>query len=157
MSPACEGPASARRTGPSENATARKHLAPQSTGQNDTPALLDPVVDSHAYGRTTALVPSEYVLGPGSRQVTTGPEDAEAPAWWRAEAERVVLALIDSGHSVTADDLHERYPHEPSTSGAAIGALFAGLARAGRVREIGMVRSRRSEARRRRIIQWGAP
>jgi hypothetical protein len=145
-----EGPAA--RTGPAKNAAARKHPEPQSKGQDDTPALFDPVVDSHAYGRTTSMVPSEYVRGPGPRPVTPGPEDAEAPAWWRAEAERVVLALIDGGHAVSADDLHERHPHEPSASGAAIGALFAGLARAGRIREVGMVGSRRPEARGRRII-----
>ena len=153
----------ARATSPGarspENVAAAKPLSstPESTDRDDTPALFVPVIESHAYGRKTTFVPSEHVRGPGPRPATTGPEDAEAPAWWFIEAERIVLALIDSGHGVTADDLRERYPHEPSASGAAIGALFAKLARAGRIREVGMVRSRRPEARRRRIILWGAP
>ncbi len=124
----------------------------------DDPALFDTVVESHAFGRrTTTLVPSEYVWGPGPRPTTRGPEDADAPAWWWAEAERVVMALIDSGHQVTSDDLHERFLDEPSASGAAFGGLFAKLARAGRIVEVGMVKSRRPEARRRRIILWGRP
>lgn len=99
----------------------------------------------------------EHRSGPGPRPETTGPRDASAPAWWIAEAERIVLALVDAGHSVSADDLHERFPHEPSATGAAFGALFARLASAGRIVEVGMVRSRRPEARRRRIILWGRP
>lgn len=95
--------------------------------------------------------------GAGPRPPTAGPQDAAALAWWSTEAERIVLALADSGHRVSSDDLHGRYPHEPSASGAAIGALFARLARAGRLVEIGMVRSRRPEARRRRIVLWAAP
>jgi hypothetical protein len=143
---------------PSENPAAAKlpGSVAHSNGASDIPALFDTVVDSHAYGRSTTLVPSEYVTGPGPRPVSTGPNDAEAPAWWWAEAERVVLALTDSGHGVSSDDLHERFPHEPSASGAAFGALFAKLAREGKLREIGMVKSRRPEARRRRIILWGA-
>jgi hypothetical protein len=143
----------------SENTAAAKlpGSVADSNGASDIPALFDTVVDSHAYGRTTTLVPSEYVRGPGPLLATTGPEDAQAPAWWWAEAERIVLALTDSGHGVSSDDLHERFPDEPSASGAAFGALFAKLAREGKLREIGMVKSRRPEARRRRIILWGAP
>jgi hypothetical protein len=144
-------------TGPAKNAAARKHRQPQSTGRYDSPGLFEAVVEPHPYGRTTTLVPSKYVRGPGTCPVITGPEDAEAPTWLGVEAERVVLALVDSGHAVSADDLRDRYPHEPSASGAAIGALFARLARAGRIREVGMVRSRRPEARGRRIVLWGAP
>lgn len=146
-------------TGLSENRTAAKPstLAPHPTGGTDDPALFDAVTERHAYGRTTRLEPSEYVRGPGPRPAATGPGDAGAPAWWWDEAERVVLALVDSGHSVTSDDLHERFPDEPSASGAAFGGLFARLARSGRIVEVGMVKSRRPEARRRRIILWGAP
>lgn len=131
--------------------------AVQCSGEPDDPALFVPVIESDAYSRRTRLEPSEYVRGPGPRPATTGHEDAQAPPWWWAEAERIVLALIDAGHAVSADDLHERFPQEPSASGAAFGGLFARLARAGRIREIGMVRSCRPEARRRRIILWGAP
>jgi hypothetical protein len=124
----------------------------------DDPALFDAIVERPVFGRpTTTLVPSDYVTGPGPRPATTGPEDAQAPAWWCAEAERVVLALVDSGHRISSDDLHEHFPSEPSASGAAIGALFARLARQGRLVEVGMVKSRRPEARRRRIVLWAAP
>lgn len=131
--------------------------AVESTDAVNEPAMFDVVVERDAYSRTTTLVPSEYVRGPGPHPRSTGPKDAQAPKWWDREAEAVVLALVRSGHAVTSDDLHDKYPHEPSASGAAIGALFAKLARAGRIREIGMVKSRRPEARRRRIILWGAP
>lgn len=141
---------------PSEDTPAKKHLDTQSSGEHDTPALFDPVVESHAYGRTTTFVASQYVRGPGPRLATTGPEDAQAPAWWWREAERIVLALVDSGHRVTVDDLHDRFPDEPSASGAAFGGLFARLARAGRIIEVGWVRSRLPEARGRRVILWGA-
>jgi len=114
-----------------------------------------------AYGnRTTSYTlpegASSYVRGPGPRPPTTGPRDAEAPQWWWAEAERIVLALVASGHTVSSDDLHERYPHEPSATGAAFGGLFSRLSRTGKIREVGMTMSTRPEARRRRIILWGA-
>ncbi len=76
--------------------------------------------------------------------------------WWWAEAERIVLALVAAGHTVTSDDLHERFPDEPSATGAAFGGLFSRLAAAGRVVEVGWAKSRRPEARRRRIVVWGA-
>ncbi|WP_158579873.1 hypothetical protein [Geodermatophilus marinus] len=146
-------------TGPKQNSAATKppRSGVDSRAVTGDPALFDAHVEVDAYSRRTTLVPSAYVTGPGPRPATTGREEAQAPAWWWAEAERIVLALIDSGHQVSSDDLHQRYPHEPSASGAAFGALFAKLARAGRIREVGMVRSRRPEARRRRIILWGAP
>jgi hypothetical protein len=141
----------------SENVAATAPLTAESNGATDDPGLFDTVVEHHAYGRTTTFVVSERVRGPGPRPATTGPIDAGAPAWWWDEAERTVKALIDSGHQVTSDDLHERFPDEPSASGAAFGGLFARMARAGLIREVGMVKSRRPEARRRRIIAWGAP
>jgi hypothetical protein len=126
-----------------KSAAAKPHASVvQSTATDDTPALFES---------------SEYIRGPGPAAATTGPEDAHAPAWWWAEAERVVLALVESGHRISSDDLHERFPDEPSASGAAFGGLFARLARAGRIVEVGMVKSRRPEARRRRIILWAAP
>lgn len=165
MSP-CEGPAPLPTgTGPTEDHAAAKLPSPAaecraaadgSALPADVPALFDAVIECHAYGRRTTLVPSEYVRGPSPRLATTGPDDAQAPLWWWAEAERVVMALVGSGHQVSSDDLHERFPCEPSASGAAFGGLFAKLARAGKLREVGMVRSRRPEARRRRIILWGA-
>lgn len=97
-----------------------------------------------------------HVRGPGPRR-TTGPQDAEAPAWWTAEAERIVLALVAAGHTVTSDDLHERFPDEPSATGAAFGGLFARLAAAGRIAEVGWARSTRPAARKRRICVWGPP
>jgi len=130
----------------------------QYKARDDDPALFDAVVERPAFGRpTTTLVPSEYVRGPGPRPTPRGPQDVQAPPWWLEGAERIVLALVDSGHRVTSDDLHDRFPDEPSASGAAFGGLFARLARQGRIIEVGMVRSRRPEARRRRIILSGAP
>ncbi|SNR95316.1 hypothetical protein [Blastococcus mobilis] len=67
------------------------------------------------------------------------------------------MALVDSGHQVSSDDLHERFPDKPSATGAAFGGLFARLARQGRIVERGWVRSRRPEARGRRVVLWGAP
>lgn len=125
----------------------------------DNGALFGAAVVSGAYGRTTTytLPDDSYVRGPGPRQPTTGPKDAEAAHWWFAEAERIVLALIAAGHTVSSDDLHERYPHEPSATGAAFGGLFSRLSRDGKIREVGMTKSTRPEARRRRIILWGRP
>lgn len=150
-----------RRPGGNRTPSRSAATKPQASGTDgsgcgDCPALFDAVVDANPYGRTTTLVPSEYVRGPGPRPAPTGPQDAQAPPWWWAEAERIVLALVDSGHQVSSDDLHDRYPDEPSASGAAFGALFARMARSGRIREAGWVKSRRPAARRRRIILWAA-
>lgn len=156
MSRSCEGPAPAR-TGPAENAPTKKLLDDDSTADSDPAVLFDAVVDSHPYGRTTTLVPSKYLTGPGPRPASTGPKDAQAPDWWWREAEAAVFDLLAINGTVTSDDLHDRFPDEPSASGAAIGGLFARLSNAGRIREVGMVKSRRPEARRRRIVVWGRP
>jgi len=133
------------------------------TSASDKPddgALFGAAVSVGAYGnRTTSytLPDASHVRGPGPRPPTTGPSDAEAPAWWWAEAERIVLALVAAGHTVSSDDLHQRYPLEPSATGAAFGGLFSRLSRDGKILEVGMIKSTRPEARRRRIIQWGRP
>lgn len=129
---------------------------------DDDNTLFGAAVSIGAYGnRTTSYTlpgdDSPHVRGPGPRPPTTGPRDAGASAWWWGEAEAIVLALVATGHTVTSDDLHKRYPHEPSATGAAFGGLFSRLSRAGKIREVGMTRSCRPEARRRRIIQWGRP
>lgn len=133
--------------------------APATAG--DDGGLFGATVTRGAYGQTISYTlpgdVSPHVRGPGPRTPTTGPSDAEAPAWWWSEAERSVLALVAAGHTVSSDDLHERYPDEPSATGAAFGGLFSRLSRDGKIREVGMTKSRRPEARRRRIIQWGRP
>lgn len=136
----------------------RNHLT-RDRQEPDDGALFGAAVTVSAYGRTTSytLPDANHVRGPGPRPPTTGASDAEAPQWWWAEAERIVLALVAAGHTVTSDDLHKRYPHEPSATGAAFGGLFSRLSRAGKIREVGMTKSSRPEARRRRIIQWGRP
>jgi hypothetical protein len=101
--------------------------------------------------------PDDRRRGHGPRPPTTGPKDATAPGWWTVEAERLVLALVAANHSVTSDDLHERFPDEPSATGAAFGGLFARLAAAGRIVEVGWARSTRPAARGRRICVWGPP
>ena len=126
----------------------------------DDGALFGAAVSVGAYGnRTTSytLPTANHVRGPGPRPPTTGPSDAEAPQWWWSEAERIVLALVAAGHTVSSDDLHQRYPLEPSATGAAFGGLFSRLSRDGKIREVGMIKSTRPEARRRRIILWGRP
>ena len=126
----------------------------------DDGALFGATVSVGAYGnRTTSYVlpDTSRVRGPGPRTPTTGPMDAEAPQWWWAEAERTVLALVAAGHTVSSDDLHQRYPLEPAATGAAFGGLFNRLSRDGKLREVAMTKSTRPEARRRRIILWGRP
>jgi hypothetical protein len=98
----------------------------------------------------------EHVRGPGVRP-TTGSQDARAPLWWTAEAERIVLALVDSGHSITSDDLRERYPDEPSATGAAIGALFKRMSNKGLLQLVGHCPSTRPEARGRVVGIWRRP
>ncbi len=129
---------------------------------DDDGALFGAIVTVGAYGNQTTryTLPddtSPYVRGPGPRTPTTGPRDAGAPTWWWSKAERIVLALVATGHTVTSDDLHDRFPDEPSATGAAFGGLFSRLSKAGKIREVGMAQSRRPEARRRRIIVWGRP
>lgn len=68
-----------------------------------------------------------------------------------------MLALVAAGHPVTSDDLHERFSAEPSATGAAFGGLFAKLAHAGKLVEVGYERSRRPAARGRKLTVWGAP
>jgi hypothetical protein len=126
---------------------------------DDDNTLFGATVSVGAYGgRTTSFaLPGEHVRGPGPRPPTTGPRDAGAPAWWWSKAEAIVLGLVATGHTVTSDDLHEQFPDEPSATGAAFGGLFSRLASAGRIVEVGWARSRRPEARRRRVIVWGRP
>lgn len=128
------------------------------TDNSSQDGLFDAVVSVNAYGRDVSYeIPEhDYRRGAGSRR-TTGPEDAVAPAWWWAEAERVVMDVVTAGGTICSDDLHEAFPEEPSASGAAFGGLFTRLANEGRIVEVGMVKSRRPEARRRRIIVWGRP
>ncbi len=157
-------PLSTDRLNVADNPSPRhgNHLTRDRQEPDDGPddgALFGAAVSVGAYGRTTSytLPDANHVRGPGPRPPTTGPRDAEAPTWWWAEAERIVLALVASGHLVSSDDLHQRYPHVPSATGAAFGGLFSRLARDGKIREVGMIKSTRPEARRRRIILWGRP
>ncbi|MCF6745701.1 hypothetical protein E9529_15750 [Blastococcus sp. KM273128] len=99
----------------------------------------------------------DYVRGPGHRRRTTTGPPAAAPPWWVREAERIGLDLAASGRQVTVDDLHARLGDEPGASGAAFGQLFARLAREGKLREVGWTRSRRPDARGRRVVLWGGP
>lgn len=125
----------------------------------DAPGLFEVVSSVGAYGTQnyTFTEPVDAVRGRGPRRTTSGPQDAAAPAWWFAEAERIVLALVDVGHTVTSDTLHERFPDEPSATGAAFGGLFARLSAAGRLVEVGWAKSTRPAARGRRIVAWGRP
>ena len=125
----------------------------------DDGALFGATVARGAYGNriTSFTLPeANHVRGPGLRRPTTGPRDAIAPHWWWAEAERAVLALVANCGTCTADDVHQRFPDEPSATGAAFGGLFTRLASAGRIVEVGWARSQRPAARGRRVIVWGA-
>lgn len=137
-------PATNGKTGPGTSAAAKLPKLTAESTADDAPVLFDDAGD-----------PSEYLVGRGPRPATTGPEDATAPPWWVEAAERAVLSRIAKGETASSDTLHEDVPDEPSASGAAYGALFARLARAGLIREVGMTRSTRPSARRRRIILWG--
>ncbi len=146
----------------SSNAESTRRAQQEPCNEPGDSALFGATVSVGAYGNrtTTYALPddaSSHVRGPGPRPPTTGPRDAVAPAWWWSQAEAIVLALIAAGRTVTSDDLHERFPDEPSATGAAFGGLFSRLASAGRIIEVGWARSRRPEARRRRIIVWGRP
>lgn len=127
----------------------------------DDGALFGATVSVGAYGNRTInyALPddaSPHVRGPGPRPPTTGPGDAVAPAWWWSEAEAIVLALVAAGRTVTSDDLHERFPDEPSATGAAFGGLFARMAHTGSIAEVGWRKSMRPAARGRRVVVWGA-
>lgn len=125
----------------------------------DGGALFGATVARGSYGNrihSVTLPKANHVRGPGLRRPTTGPRGAEAPLWWWAEAERAVLALVANDGACTADDLHQRFPDEPSATGAVFGGLFARLASAGQIVEVGWARSRRPAARGRRVIVWGA-
>jgi hypothetical protein len=123
---------------------------------DDALALFGASVERNAYGTEVAFDIPPYVRGPGVRP-TTGPADATAPAWWVAEAEQAVLDLTAGGHSVTSDDLRERYRDEPSATGAAIGALFKRMANNGLLQLVGHCPSTRPEARGRVVGIWRRP
>lgn len=97
-----------------------------------------------------------HVRGAGPRPPTTGPRDARAPIFWQTEARRIVLALVNAGHLVSSDDLHDRFPDEPSATGAAFGALFKSMAKQGQLRLVEHRPSRRPEARGRVVGLWTA-
>jgi hypothetical protein len=94
--------------------------------------------------------------GPGPR-VTTGPQDAKAPDYWKREAEALVLILARHHGYVTSDDLHAHYPDNPSATGAAIGALFRRLSQQGRLVLDHHRPSTRPEARSRYLGVWRLP
>lgn len=98
----------------------------------------------------------DRVRGAGPPRPTTGPQDARAPMYWQTEARRIVLALVDAGHLVSSDDLHDRFPDEPSATGAAFGALFKSMAKQGLLRLVEHRPSRRPEARGRVVGLWTA-
>jgi hypothetical protein len=98
----------------------------------------------------------DHRRGPGRPARTTGADDARAPRYWTVEAERIVLALVESGHRVTSDDLRERFADEPSATGAAIGSLFKRMAARGQLVLVGHRPSTRPEARGRVVGLWAA-
>lgn len=126
-------------------------------GQN-APALFEVTSTVGAYGSRnytfTEPVDVDVVRGPGPRPPTTGPRDAQAPAWWAAEAERLVLRLVREHGQVTSDDVRAVYSDEPSATGAAIGALFKRLGRQGRLTLVAHRPSIRPEARGRVVGVW---
>ncbi len=159
------GPPSSESRPASSLATAKQVSRTQATTRDrqelrdgpDDNALFGASVSVGAYGRTTSFtLPGEHVRGPGPRPPTTGSRDAVAAAWWWSEAEAIVLALVATGHTITSDDLHNRFPDEPSASGAAFGGLFARMAHAGSIVEVGWRKSERPAARGRRVVVWGA-
>ncbi len=130
------------------------------TDAQDALALFGASVERNAYGsETTFSMPDDdedYRRGPGRPARTTGADDARAPRYWTVEAERIVLALVESGHRVTSDDLRERFADEPSATGAAIGALFKRMAARGQLVLVGHRPSTRPEARGRVVGLWAA-
>ncbi len=129
------------------------------TDAQDALALFGASVERNAYGsETTFFMPDDedHRRGPGRPARPTGPDDARAPRYWTAEAERIVLALVESGHRVTSDDLRERFADEPSATGAAIGALFKRMAASGQLVLVGHRPSTRPEARGRVVGLWAA-
>lgn len=122
------------------------------------PALFTPVISTHPdHGSRVSWAEPAPAWGPAAPQPTRGAQDARAPRYWLAEAERVVLALARSGHTVTSDDLRERYQDEPSATGAAVGALFKRLAGQGQLELVGYRPSTRPQARGRVVGIWQAP
>lgn len=140
--------------------TARTKTCNEDTDATDNErdaALFDVTASVGAYGsRNVQYDIPDYIRGP-RRTCTTTLEDAAAPAWWWSEAEQVVMDIISINGKVSSDDLHEHYADEPSATGAAFGGLFSRMANAGKLVEVGMTKSRRPEARKRRIIVWAAP
>jgi hypothetical protein len=123
-------------------------------------ALFGASVERNAYGSETRFFMPEddedHRRGPGRPAPSTGADDARAPRYWTVEAERIVLALVESGHRVTSDDLRERFADEPSATGAAIGALFKNMAARGQLVLVGHRPSTRPEARGRVVGLWAA-
>ena len=73
----------------------------------------------------------------------------------REKLERAIARRAATGEPFTSDDLHDDLdadvlPHD----GASMGALVNAAARSGLIEECGYVKSRRPEARSRRIVQW---
>jgi hypothetical protein len=123
---------------------------------HDALALFGASVERNAYGTETTFTIPDHVRGRGPRPPATGPHDARASRYWTVEAERIVLALVESGHRVTSDDLRERFADEPSATGAAIGALFKSMSSKGLLRLVGHRPSTRPEARGRVVGIWSA-
>lgn len=120
---------------------------------HDALELFGAAVVRNAYGSETTFTIPPYVRGPG-RRTTTGPQDAQGPNYWMAEAEALVMRLVRDHGEVTSDDVRAVYRDEPSATGAAIGALFKRLGRQGRLVLVAHRPSSRPEARGRVVGVW---
>lgn len=129
-------------------------VVPATTSYKPQPTFVLP--DDEQPGRRDEQPALDHRRGPAPRR-TEGPEDAKAPDYWKREAEAVVFNIVRTRGEVTSDDLRVRYPHHPSATAAAIGALFRSFSKQGRLVLDHHRPSGRREARGRVVGVWRLP
>jgi len=124
-------------------------VVPGTTSYRPKPTFLLPDED---LGRAD----EDHRRGPGPR-APQGPQDAAAPGYWQAEARQLAMEIAADEGEVSADRLRERYPHLPSASGSAWGALFRTLAREGKLLLVGYRPSTTPSSHGRVVGVWRLP
>lgn len=84
---------------------------------------------------------------------------ANADSWWRSRVQQAIAVLCRVGEPFTSDDVFEQFGIEQPESRAEknhVGSAIAHAAKAGRIAEVGRIKSSRPEANGRKITLWMA-
>lgn len=96
---------------------------------------------------------TQMTLGEALKEIGTSSADLAADKVWKHLVDAGIDRLAATGQPFTADDVRDLGIPDPS-SPKAWGARFLSAARAGRIRRVGYVPSRRASVHAHPIAQW---